>query len=129
MNALQSVKKWLSRATVWFTVLALVTLLFGLLFLPEQDHVNAISFLFLFPFSLCASAAGLLWKQKTLAAVWRFLLHYLILLASLFLFVILPAGVNLSVPFWIFMLLLFTVLWWISRGVVHILETKLSGEK
>ena len=119
------VKTWLHRGTVWFTVLSISTLLFGLLFLPEQDHVTALSFLLLFPFSLAASAAGLLFRSKSLRAVWRYLLHYLILLASLLVFVLLPSGALSSSSFVIVLLLLFTVAWWISRGVLHILTTKM----
>lgn len=125
---MQLLKSWLNRASVWFTALALATLLFGLLFLPEQSQVSPRSFLLLFPFSLSASAAGLFWKRTSLPAVPKFLLHYIILLASSFLFIILPSGVPLSAPFLIVTAILFTVFWWISRGLVHLLANK-SAQK
>lgn len=119
-------KSWLHRTTVWFTVLSVATLLFGLLFLPEQDHVTALSFLLFFPFSLAASAAGLLFRAKGLSAVWRYLLHYLIFLSALLIFVLLPSGALASPSFAAVSILLFTISWWISRGVVHILAAKLG---
>lgn len=122
-------KTLLTRAAVWFTVVSLITLIFGLLFLPEEDHVTAFSFLMFFPLSVCAAAAGMIFGDGRIPAVWRYLSHYVIFLVSLVLFVILPANVSLTAPFWIVTALLFTVLWWLSRGLVHILKARLSGEK
>ena len=127
MNSLQSLKNWLLRASVWFTVVSLTVLLFGALFLPDQEQVSVYAFLFFFPFSLCMSAAGMLQKVRSIPTGWRLLLHYVITLASAILFLLLPAGSNASVPFWIFFVLLFTVLWWISRGVVHILHVRFGS--
>lgn len=126
---MKPLKELFTRTSAWFTAISLATLIFGLLFLPEKDHVTALSFLLLFPFSICAAGAGLIWKNKKIPTVWRFLLHYVILLAALILFILLPAEATFSAPTWILLLLLFTILWWISRGLVHILKTKLSGEK
>ena len=122
-------KTLLTRAAVWFTVISLITLIFGLLFLPDEDHVTALSFLMFFPFGVCAAAAGMIFGDSRIPTVWRYLSHYAIFLVSLILFVILPAGVSLSAPFWVVTAILFTVLWWISRGLVHILKARLSGEK
>ena len=128
MNTLSFLKNWLVRTAVWFTVISVATLLFGLMFLPEEDHVTTLSFLLFFPFSLCASAAGMLWRTKKLRTVLKYLAHYAIFLVATALFIFLPSGINLSVPFVIILVILFTVLWWISRGIVHILRTKLLGE-
>lgn len=122
-------KALFTRAAVWFTVLSLATLLFGLLFLPDQEHVSSLSFLLFFPFSLAASGAGLLWTRGKLSAVPRYFLHYLIFLAAFLLFILLPSGSVSSVPFLIVAWLLFTVLWWISRGAVHILIARREREK
>jgi hypothetical protein len=95
--------------------------------LPEEDHVTALSFLLFLPFSLCAALAGMLWESG-MRAVWKYLSHYAIFLAAFLLFILLPSGASLSVPFVIITLLLFSVLWWASRGVVHILSRVTKGK-
>ena len=122
MKTLQLVKKWLCDACVWFTVASLTMLLIGILFLPSMDYIASLSYLLFFPFGLCMSAAGLLREIKQLSSALRNLLHYLITLASLILFIVLPAGFAPTPSFAFFALLLFSMIYWIILGALHMLS-------
>ena len=124
MIILQALKKWLGGACVWFTAASLVMLLIGILFLPNMDYIATLSYLLFFPFGLCMSCAGMLLRAERIAPTWRILLHFVITLASFILFVFLPSGVTLTLPFIFFFLLLFSIIYWIIIGVLHILRTK-----
>ena len=123
MKSLQIIKEWLRGACVWFSATSLTMLLIGILFLPNMDYIASLSYLLFFPFGLCMSGAGQLMKLEKLSRALRRLLHFLIALLSFLLFVFLPANVSLTLPFIFFFLLLFSMIYWIAVGVLHILST------
>ena len=121
MKTLQALKQWLCGASVWFTAVSLSMLLVGILFLPSMDYISTLSYFLFFPFGLCMSAAGMLRRVKPIPLALRNLFHYLITLASFILFVYLPSGANLSLPSVFFALLLFSMIYWIILGGLHML--------
>ncbi len=130
MKPLQILKKWLRDACVWFTVLSLSMLLIGILFLSDMDYISTLSYLLFLPFGLCMSAAGLLLSVQRLSTFLRWLFHYIITILSLVLFLVLPSGTTFSFPMAFFFFLLFSMIYWISVCVIHILRTnKKSGEQ
>ncbi len=128
MKAIQALQKWLCGAAVWFTATSLSMLLVGIIFLPSMDYISSLSYLLFFPFALCMSAAGMLRGSKRLSLALRNLLHYAITLAAAVLFLFLPSGVSLTLPFAFFLLLLFSMIYWIILGVLHML-TRRSKEQ
>ena len=123
MSSFNTFKIWMRGGCVWFTAIALFMLIFGLMFSTNANTVSTVSFLLFFPCGLCISAAGLLYKYQKLGMGLRRLLHYLITMASFIVFIWIPSGASVTVPFLLLLLLLVSAIYWLIALALHILRS------
>ena len=127
MKSWIAIKKWLGGGCVYFTVTALLILFFNFAALgtvKDAGNISMYSFLLMFPFGLCLSAAGMLLGAKGLSSWIRFLSHYLITVLAVFLFLILPSGASANSSFYLVMFALLSALYWILFGFVALIRNR-----
>ncbi len=125
MKLFAKIKQWFVGGCVWYAVISLIFLAIDLI-LSNTNAIHVISstsFLLIFPFGLCMSGAGMLYKSK-LPRWTRILLHYIISIVSFLLFMLLPAGSLSSAVYVLLMLVLLTVIYWILFALVHIFSVR-----
>lgn len=125
MKTFSKIKQWLTGGCVWYAIISLVFLMIDLI-ISERNAahvVSATSFLFMFPFGLSMSGAGMLYRSK-LPRWSRILSHYLISVIAFLLFMLLPAGSVSSGVFVLLMLVLLSVIYWILFALVHIFAAR-----
>ena len=83
------------------------------------------SFLWMFPFGLAMSAAGMLLSNEHLARWVRFLLHHVITLLAIFLFLWLPSNASPTGAEVLVFFALLCVLYWILFGLIAFLYTRI----
>ena len=83
------------------------------------------SFLWMFPFGLAMSAAGMLLSNGHLARWVRFLLHHVITLLAIFLFLWLPSNASPTGAEVLVFFALLCVLYWILFGLIAFLYTRI----
>lgn len=125
MNTLTKIKQWFVGGCVWYAIISLIFLIvdFALSYTNATHVISSTSFLLIFPFGLCMSGAGMLYKSK-LPRWSRILLHYIISIVSFLLFMLLPAGSLSSAVYVLLMLVLLTVIYWILFALVHIFSVR-----
>ena len=125
MNTLTKIKQWFVGGCVWYAIISLIFLIvdFALSYTNATHVISSTSFLLIFPFGLCMSGAGMLYKSK-LPRWSRILLHYIISIVSFLLFMLLPAGSLSSAVYVLLMLALLTVIYWILFALVHIFSVR-----
>ena len=125
MNTLTKIKQWFVGGCVWYAIISLIFLIvdFALSYTNATHVISSTSFLLIFPFGLCMSGAGMLYKSK-LPRWSRILLHYIISIVSFLLFMLLPAGSLSSAVYVLLMLVLLTVIYWILFALVHIFSIR-----
>ena len=125
MKTFQKLKQWLVGGCVWYAIVSLIFLIIDLIISQKNaTHVvSATSFLFMFPFGLSMSGAGMLYRSN-LPRWSRILSHYLISIISFLLFMLLPAGSLSSGVYVLLMLVLLTVIYWILFAIVHIFRVR-----
>ena len=125
MNTLTKIKQWFVGGCVWYAIISLIFLIvdFALSYTNATHVISSTSFLLIFPFGLCMSGAGMLYKSK-LPRWSRILLHYIISIVSFLLFMLLPAGSLSSGVYVLLMLVLLTVIYWILFALVHIFSAR-----
>ena len=106
-------------AAGWFTVLALVIMLLGLLIGSERfsNVIEIHRFLLLFLCGCGLSAARLL-RRTSIPPLPGLFLHYFITLLSLFLFLWIPTG-NITFTSSMLFVLIVTALYAVIRSVIH----------
>ena len=120
MKTWQILKRWLNGGCVYFTVISLI-IIFGNLAWAGADSVGRIytpSFLLFLPMGLVLSAAEMLLRNQKIARWIRYLSHYLITVASIYLFLWLPSGTVSSPSTPLMIIVLFTVLYWAVFGML-----------
>ena len=125
MKTFSKIKQWFVGGCVWYAIISLIFLVIDLI-LSNTNAIHVISstsFLLIFPFGLCMSGAGMLYKSK-LPRWSRILLHYIISIVSFLLFMLLPAGSLSSGVYVLLMLVLLTVIYWILFALVHIFAAR-----
>ena len=127
MKSWIAIKKWLSGGCVYFTVTALLILFFNFAAIGtfrNAGNISMHSFLLMFPFGLCLSAAGMLLNTKHLAPWIRFLSHYVITILAVFLFLLLPSGASANSSFYLVMFALLSAVYWILFGLVALIRNR-----
>ncbi len=120
-------RKWIRGGCVWYAVASLAILLVGYLTDTPFTGSGALSFLLIFPFGLSVSAAGLLYRQNSIARWIRILSHYSITAVAFLVFLLLPnmqgevTGARILI-----MLLVVSVLYWVLFLLVHIFRRRLG---
>ena len=124
MNFKKHFKSLLSATAVYFTLLSAVYSLGMLLVNVGEEEVllRADTLCFLFLFALLAALAQGVLHLATLARAARILLHYVILTLAFYFCMLLPNGMRAAQVF--IGIVLFTVLYWIGAGVVHIFTAR-----
>ena len=124
MNFKKTFKAFLGDASIYFTLLAAVYSLGMLLVNVGEQEVllRADTLCFLFLFSLLAALAQSVLRYATFARGGRMLLHYVILALAFYFCLLLPNGMKAAQVF--IGLVLFTILYWIGAGVVHIFTAR-----
>ncbi len=79
-----------------FSVSALSICALELMIASDDPFINPLSFLLLFPFALCLGGADMIFRNKAISAGVRFLAHFSLLSAGVFLFLFWPAGIFAS---------------------------------
>ena len=125
MKTFEKIKQWFVGGCVWYAIISLIFLIvdFALSYTNATHVISSTSFLLIFPFGLCMSGAGMLYKSK-LPRWSRILLHYIISIVSFLLFMLLPAGSLSSAVYVLLMLVLLTVIYWILFALVHIFSAR-----
>lgn len=125
MKTFEKIKQWFVGGCVWYAIISLIFLIvdFALSYTNATHVISSTSFLLIFPFGLCMSGAGMLYKSK-LPRWSRILLHYIISIVSFLLFMLLPAGSLSSAVYVLLMLVLLTVIYWILFALVHIFSVR-----
>ena len=92
MSSSHPLRMILKHACVCYTVTALVlcTVLL-LIFGGSSGTISPLSFLLIFPFSVCYAVAAFLYKKTALPLAAKVILHFLFTVGGFFFFVFLPA--------------------------------------
>ncbi|MBQ9774009.1 MAG: hypothetical protein IJW30_05035 [Clostridia bacterium] len=129
MDFLKLLKKWLRSACVWYAVVSLLMLCIGVAVGSGSSVLSTKSYLMMFPFGLCMSAAGMLYRSAKIDRWLRILAHYAISIVAFLLFLLLP-NENPAVPFKasfvLIMIVLLSVVYWLLFLFVHIFRKRLS---
>ena len=125
MKFFSILKQWLRGTCLWYTVISLCLLVVGLVTGNGQSYLDATSFLLLVPFGFAMSAAGFLYRSKSVARWIRMLSHYAITLAAFLAFVLLPHLNGTVSPVSVLLLCVFlSVLYWLLFGIIHIFQKR-----
>lgn len=127
MKTLKTIGLWLRDACVWFSAVSLALILLNLILFSDgtASAIDSVRFLLLFPFSLCASAAGLISQSGKIPRWARVLLHYLIVVVAAMCFLWLPSVSGVRGVTVLIMLVLFTIIYWILFGLVHLIRKRI----
>ncbi len=117
---LKTVQKCLFRTCVWYTVVSVLFLLAGIVSGVGNFTPGAVSFLLMLPMSLCISAAGLLLKYEKLNGALRRLIHFVTVILSVFLFLILPNNTTMQPATVLIVICGMSALYWLLFGMVHL---------
>lgn len=123
MNTFAKIKQWFVSGCVWYALISLLFILIDLIASGATHGISSLSFLLFFPFGLCMSAAGMIYKSK-LPRWSRILLHYVITVLAFLLCLILPTGSVSSGVYVLLMLVLLSAIYWALFPLVHILSAR-----
>ena len=106
-------RRILSKACISYTVIALL-ICFILTGIADKVAISSISFLLIFPFSVCFAAANELLRTERLNGLLKFVFHAVLTIGGFFCFLYLPAfsgngGASSLVVLAVFALLYFAV--------------------
>ena len=120
MNFRNFFKSLIRDTSIYFTVIAALYSLGMLLVNVGEEKVllRADTLCFFFLFSLLAALARMMLRLSAMPKAARLLLHYAILMLAFYLCMLLPNGMRAAQVF--VGLALFTVVYWICAGIVHI---------
>lgn len=124
MNFRNFFKSLLRDTSIYFTLLAAVYSV-GMLIVnvgEEKVLLRADTLCFLFLFALLAALAHSVLRLTSMARAARLLLHYAMLALAFYLCLLLPNGMRAAQVF--VGLVLFTVLYWIGAGLVHLFSAR-----
>ena len=126
MIAWKTLKRWLNGGCIYFTLISLLIILANLAMAGEDSlgRINTPAFLLFFPFGLALSAAELLLRNKKIARWIAYLSHYLITVASIYLFLWMPSGTSASPSTPLLIMVLFSVLYWMVFGLVLLIRNR-----
>ena len=119
---MKALKQILVRGCITYTCLSLLFLLINLIVTAaagdslERAPIPALTFLMLFPFGLAMAAGGML-PHRFPHGPGR-LCHYLITLLSLWLFLLLPSGVQTRASTMLVLFAVVTLLYWGVFGLI-----------
>lgn len=122
-------KKLFTAASVYYAVFSLALLLINVILTGGTDGkvIGVLNVLLLFPFSFALSSAEFLRKSNKLSGVTRMLLHYLIFAAAFLLFLWAPSKTTKNLTNAIFMLLLFTLVYWVVYLIGHLTAKRINS--
>lgn len=125
MKFFSILKQWLRGTCLWYTVISLCLLVAGAMAGTGQTALDTTSFLLLFPFGFAMSAAGFLYRSKSVARWIRMLSHYAITLVAFLAFVLLPHLNGTVTPVTVLILcVLLSALYWILFLIIHIFQKR-----
>ena len=129
MKQIQLFARWLRGGCVYFTVIALLTILLNATIDEGSftSYVQIKSFLLLFPCGLGISLAGMLRKSNLIPSTWGSFLHYLITMLSLYLFLWLPANPVGTFTTVLILFAAFSAIYWLIRLAVHLLGARIRA--
>lgn len=108
----------LRSACVIFTVLALLLCVGQMLFAAEATVIYPLSFVLLYPFSLCFAGANLLARHEAVSKGVRVFAHFGIVTLGAVLFVFLPAGVFATGSSALVIVSAYVLLYWLGLAAV-----------
>ena len=123
MAAWKKIKKWLADGCVYYTVVSIVLILFALLGNPDTAWTVPTNFWQILPASLCFALAGNLLASNRIARWKRFLLHYFIYMAAIYVFFFLPSDAKPQPISILLMWVLLTVIYWAIFGLVLLIRS------
>ena len=125
MNFKKFLKSLLGDTSVYFTLLAAGYSIMMLLVNVKEPEVllRASTLLFLALFALLAAFGRSVLRLASLSGGVRVALHYVILAFAFYLCLLVPAGMR--APQVLIGLVLFTAVYWIGAGVVHLFTARL----
>ena len=124
MKVWKTIKSWLSKSCVCFTVITLFMLLSALTESKGEQIVHIAQVLRTFPCSLCMGFAFVLLKRQSIARWVRILLHYLLCVGSFFCFLYLPVSLSGQAIAGLVMLVLFSAIYWILFGLTVLVVSR-----
>ena len=129
MKQFQLFARWMRGGCVFYTILALATILLNATIDEGSftSYVQIKPFLLLFPCGLGISFAGMLRKSNRLSPAMGSLLHYLIVMLSLYLFLWLPANPVGTFTTVLLLFAAFSAIYWLIRLVVHLLGARIRA--
>ncbi len=110
----------LLRTCVWYTAVSVLFLFVGILAGAGNFSLSALSFLLMLPMCLCFSVAGMLLKYEKIHSALRRLFHFLIVILSVLLFLILPNNTVMQPVTVLILICAMTVIYWVAIGVLHL---------
>ncbi len=120
-------RKWIRGGCVWYTAISILFLCLGLLSGVGKFTPGAAAFLWMLPWGLSMSAAGMLYRLENVSGAWRKLLHYGITVISFLLFVLLPNNNGTMRGSTVLILLvLLSALYWLLFLLVHIFRHRIQ---
>ena len=124
MNVKKFLKSLLGDTSVYFTLLAAGYSAMMMIVNVKEPEVllRASTLLFLALFALLAALGKSVLRLSSLAGGVRRVLHYVILALAFYLCLLLPAG--LRAPQVLVGLMLFTAVYWIVAGIVHLFAAR-----
>jgi len=126
MTVWKNLKRWLGGGCIYFTLISLFIILLNLAMAGDDSlgRINTPAFLLFFPFGLALSAAEMLLRNKKIARWIAYLSHYVISVASVYIFLWLPSGTVASPSTPLLIMVLFSVLYWMVFGLVLLIRNR-----
>ncbi|MBO5938642.1 MAG: hypothetical protein J6Q82_03990 [Clostridia bacterium] len=124
MNFRNFFKSLLRDTSIYFTIMTALYSLGMLIVNVREEKVllRADTLCFLFLFALLAALGHSVLRISSIVRAARLLLHYVILALSFYLCLLLPNGMKTAQVF--VGLVLFTIVYWIGAGLVHIFTAR-----
>ncbi len=126
MKARNLIKRWLTDACIYFTVVSLILIALQFLINGTEGsaRIHTLSFLMILPFALSLSAAGMLLCSERLISSVRYLLHFIITMLSLFLFLYLPSDASVKPSTTLILFVLLSLCYWAILGLVFLIRAR-----
>ena len=114
-------KQLLTRTCVYYSIFSILLILIPIILKGGINNfvIEILNVLLLFPFSFCLSLAGWLKKNGQFPHALRRLFHYLIVTASILLFLWLPSNTSKGLILGIGIFTLITISYWLVVLICH----------
>ncbi|MBE6602183.1 MAG: hypothetical protein E7637_06760 [Ruminococcaceae bacterium] len=128
MKTVRFILKILKNSCVYFTLLSLLLVFLNIGIEGGSSTAKGydVSSLIFFPIGLCLALAQEALLAKNMPRWGRYLSHYAITLASIFLFLVAPSDAQVSSSTVLVLFALLSVLYWLLFGIILLIYTRIK---